>query len=90
MKCLISHSGSTTEKAVNYEEINSLARLLERENQAVTYIRIIYPAHARVITKIFQKSHRAAFAITNYQLQITKRQFDAVKRQFDAFFNFQL
>jgi hypothetical protein len=31
MKCLVTHSGSTREKAVNYEDLNCLARLLQRE-----------------------------------------------------------
>jgi hypothetical protein len=37
MKCLSTHSGSTREKAGNYEEINCLARLLRRETQQVTH-----------------------------------------------------
>jgi hypothetical protein len=33
MKCLSTHSGSTGEKAVNFEEFNCLARLLQRERE---------------------------------------------------------
>jgi hypothetical protein len=56
MKCLSTHSGSTREKAVNYEDINCLERFYQREKESDSYTQ--YHACGN---KFFQKSYYPSY-----------------------------